>query len=224
MNLLYNQIAQSIANTLAGYNSGAWNFFLNEVTNELGGLVEFMKVGQKKNVSLLKNNLPYIQDSIGKVNNAKNFTYYHTINGSSEKRSGKPELANPSMDAGNRIEDKFRPTLNDGVGYLNDGGIPVYSVYDEKNTVGSKRVSGDSYTDYTAIDDTVDKKSLLSKTSRWFKKAEGDYIEKRFKTIHSRFHTEGQTKEDLKSDVSNSAFSEHGLSHGRNLLKLNKAQ
>ena len=97
MNLLYNQIAQSIANTLAGYNSGAWNFFLNEVTNELGGLVEFMKAGPK-NVSLLKNNLPYIQDSIGKVNNAKNFTYYHTINGSSEKRSGKPELANPSMD------------------------------------------------------------------------------------------------------------------------------
>ena len=219
MNLLYNQIAQSIANTLAGYNSGAWNFFLNEVTNELGGLVEFMKVGQKKNVSLLKNNLPYIQDSIGKVNNAKNFTYYHAINGSSEKRSGKPELANPSMDAGNRIEDKFRPTLNDGIGYLNDGGIPVYSVYDEKKTVGSKTVSGDSYTDYTAVNDTVDPKSLLSKTSRWFKKAEGDYIEKRFKTIHSRFHTVGHTDEDLKSDVSNSAFSKYGLSHGRNLLK-----
>ena len=218
MNLLYNQIAQSIANTLAGYNSGAWNFFLNEVTNELGGLVEFMKAGPK-NVSLLKNNLPYIQDSIGKVNNAKNFTYYDAINGSSEKRSGKPELANPSRDAGNRIEDKFRPTLNDGVGYLNVNGIPVYSVYDEENTVDNKIVLGDSYTDYTAIDDTVDKKSLLSKTSRWFKKAEGDYIEKRFKTIHSRFHTEGQTKEDLKSDVSNSAFSEHGLSHGRNLLK-----
>ena len=64
MNLLYNQIAQSIANTLAGYNSGAWNFFLNEVTNELGGLVEFMKVGQKKNVSLLKNNLLYIKKSM----------------------------------------------------------------------------------------------------------------------------------------------------------------
>ena len=88
MNLLYNQIAQSIANTLAGYNSGAWNFFLNEVTNELGGLVEFMKAGPK-NVSLLKNNLPYIQDSIGKVNNAKNFTYYDATKGSSEKRSGK---------------------------------------------------------------------------------------------------------------------------------------
>ena len=172
MNLLYNQIAQSIANTLAGYNSGAWNFFLNEVTNELGGLVEFMKAGPK-NVSLLKNNLPYIQDSIGKVNNAKNFTYYDAINGSSEKRSGKPELANPSRDAGNRIEDKFRPTLNNGVGYLNVNGIPVYSVYDEENTVDNKIVSGDSYTDYTAIDDTVDKKSLLSKTSRWFKKAEG---------------------------------------------------
>ena len=108
MNLLYNQIAQSIANTLAGYNSGAWNFFLNEVTNELGGLVEFMKAGPK-NVSLLKNNLPYIQDSIGKVNKAKNFTYYNAINGSSEKRSGKPELANP-YSAGNTIKDKFRPT------------------------------------------------------------------------------------------------------------------
>ena len=218
MDSLYNQIAQSIANTLAGYNSGAWNFFLNEVTNELGGLVEFMKAGPK-NVSLLKNNLPYIQDSIGKVNNAKNFTYYNAINGSSEKRSGKPELANPSRDAGNRIEDKFRPTLNNGVGYLNVNGIPVYSVYDEKNTVGSKIVSGDSYTDYTAVNDTVDPKSLLSHTSKWFKQAEGDYIEKRFKTIHSRFHTEGQTKEDLKSDVSNSAFSKYGLSHGRNLLK-----
>ena len=221
MNLLYNQIAQSIANTLAGYNSGAWNFFLNEVTNELGGLVEFMKVGPK-NVSLLKNNLPYIQDSIGKVNNAKNFTYYDAINGSSEKRSGKPELANPSRDAGNRIEDKFRPTLNDGVGFNVYGGIPTHSVYDEENHVGKDVISGDGYTNYVGVDDTVDPKSLLSKTSRWFKKAEGDYIEKRFNTIHSRFHTEGQTKEDLKSDVSNSAFSKYGLSHGRNLLKLNK--
>lgn len=218
MNLLYNQIAQSIANTLAGYNSGAWNFFLNEVTNELGGLVEFMKAGPK-NVSLLKNNLPYIQDSIGKVNNAKNFTYYDAINGSSEKRSGKPELANPSRDAGNRIEDKFRPTLNDGVGFNVYGGLPTHSVYDEENRVGKDVISGDGYTNYVGLDDTIDKKSLLSKTSRWFKKAEGDYIEKRFKTIHSRFHTEGQTKEDLKTDVSNSAFSEYGLSHGRNLLK-----
>ena len=218
MNLLYNQIAQSIANTLAGYNSGAWNFFLNEVTNELGGLVEFMKAGPK-NVSLLKNNLPYIQDSIGKVNNAKNFTYYDAINGSSEKRSGKPELANPSRDAGNRIEDKFRPTLNNGVGFKVYGGIPTHSVYDEESHVGKDVISGDGYTNYIGVDDTIDKKSLLSKTSRWFKKAEGDYIEKRFKTIHSRFHTVGHTDEDLKSDVSNSAFSKYGLSHGRNLLK-----
>ena len=218
MNLLYNQIAQSIANTLAGYNSGAWNFFLNEVTNELGGLVEFMKAGPK-NVSLLKNNLPYIQDSIGKVNNAKNFTYYNAINGSSEKRSGKPELANPSRDAGNRIEDKFRPTLNNGVGFKVYGGIPTHSVYDEESHVGKDVISGDGYTNYIGVDDTIDKKSLLSKTSRWFKKAEGDYIEKRFKTIHSRFHTVGHTDEDLKSDVSNSAFSKYGLSHGRNLLK-----
>ena len=218
MNLLYNQIAQSIANTLAGYNSGAWNFFLNEVTNELGGLVEFMKAGPK-NVSLLKNNLPYIQDSIGKVNNAKNFTYYDAINGSSEKRSGKPELANPSRDAGNRIEDKFRPTLNNGVGFKVYGGIPTHSVYDEESHVGTSVISDGEYTNYIGVDDTIDKKSLLSKTSRWFKKAEGDYIEKRFKTIHSRFHTVGHTDEDLKSDVSNSAFSEYGLSHGRNLLK-----
>ena len=217
MNLLYNQIAQSIANTLAGYNSGAWNFFLNEVTNELGGLVEFMKAGPK-NVSLLKNNLLYIKKSMLDVKTSDRFAYYNESRGIDNKRNTKPELANP-YSAGNTIKDKFRPTLNDGVGYLNVDGIPVYSVYDEKNTVGSEIVSGDSYTDYTAIDDTVDKKSLLSKTSRWFKKAEGDYIEKRFKTIHSRFHTVGHTDEDLKSDVSNSAFSKYGLSHGRNLLK-----
>ena len=76
MDSLYNQIAQSIANTLAGYNSGAWNFFLNEVTNELGGLVEFMKVGPK-NVSLLKNNVLYIKKSMLDVKTSDRFAYYN---------------------------------------------------------------------------------------------------------------------------------------------------
>ena len=160
MDLLYNQVAQSIANTLAGYNSGAWNFFLNEVTNELGGLVEFMKAGPK-NVSLLKNNLPYIKDATNKVNNAKNFTYYDPVIGSHDKLVKKPILANPSTDAGNDIEDRVRPTLNANVGYMNVNGIPQHSVYDEENHVGSNVILDDNYASYTSVDDTVDPKSLF---------------------------------------------------------------
>ena len=75
MFLLYNRVAQSIANTLAGYNAGAWSFFRDGVANELSSLVESMP-GGSKNVTLLKKSMPYINRSMDWVNNAKSFSYY----------------------------------------------------------------------------------------------------------------------------------------------------
>ena len=225
MFLLYNQVAQSIANTLAGYNAGAWNFFRNEMANELSSLVGTMPTATKS-ISLLKNNLPYIKRSIDWVNNAKNFSYYSSENGILDKKTGKPILADPSNDSGNKIMDSFHPSLNEGVGYLNTDGVPLHSVYDEGAKIGfDKVVSDNEYASYTAIDDRVDPRSLLSRTSEWFKRSKNDYIAKRFKTIHSRFHTEPNNVSEMESDISNSSFSRtYGLSHGRNLLKLEPDQ
>lgn len=218
MFLLYNRVAQSIANTLAGYNAGAWSFFRDGVANELSSLVESMP-GDSKNVTLLKKSIPYINRSVDWVNNAKSFSYY-------DKKTDKPILADPSNNTGNKIKDRVHPTLNEGVGYLNVSGVPQLSVYDEGTKVGfDKVVSDNEYTSYTAVDDRVDHKSLLSRTSKWFKRTENDYIARRFKTIHSRFHTEPNNVSEMESDMSNPAFSKtYGLSHGRNLLKLQPDQ
>ena len=225
MFLLYNKVAQSIANTLAGYNAGAWGFFRDGVANELSSLVESMP-GGSKNITLLKKSMPYINRSTDWVNNAKSFSYYDSENGIHNKKTDKPILADPSNDTGNKIKDKVRPTLNEDVGYLNVSGVPQLSVYDEGTKVGfDKVVSDNEYTSYTAVDDRIDPKSLLSRTSKWFKRAENDYIARRFKTIHSRFHTEPNNVSEMESDISNPAFSKtYGLSHGRNLLKLKPDQ
>ena len=115
---------------------------------------------------------------------------------------------------------------------LNDPGNDNYSTfntfltYAEANKNGEAPAffsphvgnSGVNVGKYEAYDgNIIDKKDIIAYTNEQFKK-------NKFKTIISRFHTDefdDPMDAKLKKEQTSSAISQYGMSHGRNLLKLN---
>lgn len=72
------------------------------------------------------------------------------------------------------------------------------------------RNSGVEYYDYTAYDDVISKQDIISYTNNAF-------LQKKYDTLIARFHSDKTEERDMLS----SAVSQYGMSHGRNLLKVN---
>ena len=83
------------------------------------------------------------------------------------------------------------------------GSSPYVSSKENKN-------SGVEYYDYLVYDNVVSKQDIISYTNDAF-------LQKKYDTLIARFHTDKTTERDMLS----SAVSQYGMSHGRNLLKVN---
>ena len=224
---IYKDIISQLGENLIEYNVGAWALFRDQMAAEINSHYIFSN-GIKPDETLLGYSLPYIKATNKVVKGVtprgkSEFTYF-TQEGPKKSLSSKPTLANP--EDGLDIKSDYKINLDEGTYERNMNGVPINHMYDENDFFGwtdSKIMPFEGGIGKDLYDSNIttynNGETLLSKTNRWFQNKSGDYIEKRFKTLISRFCSGGENVDDLKNDIGVQAYSkEYGLSHGRNLL------
>jgi hypothetical protein len=222
----FSDIAKELGYELDEYWNSSWSKYWNQALAQMTGLSNYYVLGEKK-AGILNNDLEYIKNSNNIVKGTDktitdkvSFTYY-TNEGPVTSLASNPLLADPSNDkrsdvaTGNSV--KIEQTTE------KNGSVRTNYVYAESENGNDVIPSNSSFgVNYESIDYANDKDSILQKTDRWFRKYREDYINDRFQTIISRFHT--NKTNDLENSISNSSFSNtYGMSHGRNLLKTKKS-
>lgn len=228
---LYGNIINNLGEDLSKYNSIGWIEFRNQMMADIKGFRIPFPTREWESESILRYNISEINEANNATRGNANFTYY-TNEGPRKSHPNKPILANP--DDVIKIWNDYKVRINDESPLYTDG---YHSTYEYEENDSTRSSSRDRWSE-TPLDRTVyygdeyitpynDGQTLLSKTKRWFNNATNDYISKRYSTLISRFHTDLNQRsiEDLDNDIGVQAFSQkYGLSHGRNLLKLNPTE
>jgi hypothetical protein len=236
---VFSEATNNIGDNIRHYSKSAWQLLLQEAEAEMAGLTRFNTLGEKK-VSALRQNLSYIKESNAIVHgytpqdfeDRVDFTYYEKDVNNPDEPAPKPRLVNPHNDGFRKEvmkEGGFKPQTafladQKTLTVSSNGQLTNY-IYNEhlkddtKMDAYAESTTGIGMTDYSSV--RAMGNSLVGKTNKWMRGIKDDYISRRFKTIISRFHTSNSSAdiEELKAGVSNTAMSQFGLSHGRNLLK-----
>lgn len=223
---LYGDIIRTLGDSLSSYNSIGWVDFKNQMMVEINGCRINTPTREWESESILSYNIDEIQKSNILTRNNARFTYY-TQDGPKGSINSKPILADPNLNLRDaEYNTKFFEGESDNLSRRGYFGSAVFEKeYAEDSVVRSSSEEMNEPLD-KAFYDIVSpkyKNTLLGKTKEWFKNESTDYISKRYATLISRFHSElNQTPlSELNDSVGLQAGSnKYGLSHGRNLLKL----
>lgn len=203
----FQQKVKSFGDNLGDYAKSAWSLFLDDARAQMSGLSDYLVLGSK-DVSMIKRNYEYIQALQNSGTTDSSGVGAYIVKGSHDKEY---KLDNSNSGDGNTLMQ-----YEDGTGLFTETppsywGTEIYSQLssgEEEEGLVQKTNKLFSKTDN-------ERKSRTSGVSNEFKKLEQQKLSDRLDTVVSRFHS---NKEGFNK-FSNSAYSEYGLSRGRNLLK-----
>lgn len=219
---LYGNIINNLGEDLSKYNSIGWIEFRNQMMADIKGFRIPFPTREWESESILRYNISEINEANNATRGNANFTYY-TNEGPRKSHPNKPILANP--DDVIKIWNDYKVRINDETmskSWAGGAGRTYYEYYEkEGNNPKLKDLTDSQFGDFYA-DIQPDNHTLISKTKKWFQQEENDYIGRRFSTLISRFHSNNdeESLEEIENSVALQAGSKYGLSHGRNLLKL----
>ena len=228
--LTFKSIANSVMNSVSDVLSNS-DFISRTIgmSNSYEDIMFIVQALGREPVSLLGKNYAFIYDHVrrnylqGKYidskeyDNCYKFTFYKEV---PTVRFADP--INDSMNLLSRWTSNFK-TETTGV-YSNGGGVSIHYSESDDNHTNNKRIT--YHSDLENGNPGTFTNSIMSfdpqtQTCDMIGKTNSNFNHGKYQTIIARFHTNAKESKD-PFNVTQTAFSEHGQSHGRNLLKRHK--